>query len=203
MVELRVGVPHEAPVSLPGPVVEIPETLELLVPALHVDGSDHQLFMTPANPRRQTPDLLYLPIPLEDPGVKVLDLGVAGALDVTRILRRVVGHHHEWVGVEGVDEEPRAVVHGGVDGAAYRLAPQFPSQLLDAGEQRFGGLLVLRLEEAEEHEVVVVCPVVVVVVYGGDAPDGLAVTFGQEEVYPRVLVERVLLRVELFPFGDE
>jgi hypothetical protein len=95
------------------------------------------------------------------------------------------------------------VVHGGVDGATDRLAPQLARQLFDASQQRRGGLPVLRLEEPEEEQVVAVGPVVVVVVDGGDAPDYSAVASGQEEVYPRVLVERVLPEVELFPLGDE
>jgi hypothetical protein len=41
--------------------------------------------------------------------------------------------------------------------------------------------------------------VVVIVVYGGDASDDLAVTLGEEEVHPRVLVERVLHGIELSP----
>jgi hypothetical protein len=54
-----------------------------------------------------------------------------------------------------------------------------------------------------EEEVVAVGLVVVVVVYGGDAPYDLAVALGQEELYPRVLVEGVLLGIELFTLCDE
>jgi hypothetical protein len=44
---------------------------------------------------------------------------------------------------------------------------------------------------------------VVVVVYGGNAPDGLAVALGDKEVHPRVVVEGVLSRVELLSLGKE
>ena len=56
---------------------------------------------------------------------------------------------------------------------------------------------IVRFEEAKEDQIVAVRLVVVVVVDGGDAPNDLAVTLGQEEIDPGVLVEGVLLGVEL------
>ncbi len=204
-VELGVGVPHEAPGFSPRFfAVYLLEGLKVRPKALHVGRADDQVVVALANPMCEATDPLRgPPTRVEHPSVEILDLTVAEGLDVARVLGRVVRHHYERIGAEGVDLEARAVVQRGVHRAAHRVAPQPPRPPLDVGEQGFGGRPVACLEEAEEGEVVAMGSVVKVVVYGGHAPQDLAVALCKEELHLGVLEEGVLLRVELLALIDQ
>jgi hypothetical protein len=65
VVELRVGVPNEAPILFPGVVVDFLGELQLLVEALHIEEADYRIVAS-ANPLDQAcGPLSHRLIPLE------------------------------------------------------------------------------------------------------------------------------------------
>ncbi|MEJ2668668.1 MAG: hypothetical protein P8Z81_16505 [Deinococcales bacterium] len=197
IVELRVGATHLAPVLLPGNGVEVLEEPDLALELLHV-GRPHGDVVALADAVGQALEPVGGAVAdVDAPGVQVLDLGVAGALDEARVGWWVLRHHDERHGVVGVDLEARAVVHRGVGRAADCGAPKALCLGLHGREERLRDLLVLGLEEAEERQVVAELLIVGVVVNAGDPAHQLAVTHGQVWRDAAVLEERVLVGVEL------
>src|SRR5919199_1501407 len=69
VVELRVGVPDEAPVLFPGAVVDLLGERQLLVEASHIEEADYRIVAS-ANPLDQAyGPLSHRLIPHEEPGV--------------------------------------------------------------------------------------------------------------------------------------
>ena len=103
------------------------------------------------------------------------------------------------------DEQPALVVGGEVHRAKDPVSPALVQPGLGGVEQRSGDRRVtLGLVEAEQPPLVVLELVQPMIDVGGDPPDRLAVTPGQEVLGLGVLEERVAAPVEVAaPFGDQ
>ncbi len=195
--ELGLGERDEPPVASPRGVVDLhgPPDLGRVVPEVHRTHDDagalpHDL--------GHAPDLLGNRLTRPDlPGIEILRLGEAEALEQPGVVRRVVRHSDHRRLVEALDQEAALLVGGVRRGTAHDLHATRGEPARGGGEQRVGdGAIVLALETAEEPDPVVVKLVVRVIDDRLDAAHRPAGAPGQEERAVSVAEERVASPVE-------
>src|SRR3954467_11992399 len=198
---------REAPVVLPGRVVDLDEMAHLVlqVALAHVTQRHAVLLLGGLGDLPDHRRDVRALVDLQAPHVEVDPLRHPRALGqvlVVGVLPRLLDHR---LALEAVDQDARLVVHREVerpdDLAAVTLA-QPP--LGGRGEPAGGVVVVLALEEAEQPPVVPLVVVEVAVDLGADAADRLAAPPGDEQLGVTVVEERVLLAAqELLALEDE
>ena len=200
VVDLVVGHRDEAPVLLPGGVVELLDPLHLALEVLHVERPEGDAHAAAGSARcrapaarapgrsapRCRPGRPRGPWPWRSPARSSSGDVVAG----------VVRHHQGRRRVEAVHQEAALVVHRERGRArAARRGPRARHQSAAASSSASAtAWSSTRLEEAEEADPVAVGLVVQPVADGGDAADDLAVALGEEVLGLGVLEEGVLGR---------
>jgi hypothetical protein len=125
-----------------------------------------------------------------------LDLGVSGPLHELGIRRRIVGHQHVGILVEGINQQAGAFVEGGIGGSPDRRAAPRASPALHSLEQPLCHVAVPGFEEAEPRRPLAVGGVMQAVLDARDPADRLPVAHGEPQLECRVFVKRVACRIE-------
>ena len=190
---------NEAPIRLPGTVVNRFNPLQLVVIIRHLDTANR-------NPTARLHLLDHLLHPFryrilaDDPVCdQVHNLLQPEFLRQPRKVRLVEGHHDRRRRVETLDKKSAFVVGGEV----HRPAHLLHAGLFERNHRHFqesGGDLVIigTIKKTEETDLLFMNLVVIVVDAGCDAPDHLLALHGQEKFHRGGFVERVLLAVEKF-----
>ena len=197
---LREG--HEAPVLLPGRVVDLHEAPDLGLEVLLAERPhDHAVALLDLV--GELPDDrvdLVAPGDVELPHQQVHRLGQAGALEQLGVVAVGPRREDQRRPVVALEQHAALVVGGEVGGPDHPVAALPAQPLVGAVEERRGRLRVLlALEEAEPAPAVVLERLEVVVDLRGDAADDAAVAQREEVLGPPVLEEGVLAPVQELP----
>ena len=150
--DLLLGQRHEAPVLLPGRVVDLDEAADLGLEVLLAERA-HDDAVTLLQLVGELPDHRVDPVAPGDvqlPHQQVHRLGHAGALEQLRVVAVRPGREDQRRALVALGQHAALVVHREVGRADHPVAALPAQPLLGAVEQRAGGLgVLLALEEAE------------------------------------------------------
>src|SRR4051794_31750618 len=165
---------REAPVVLPGRVVDVDEVahLRLEVALAHVAEADAVLLLGHLGDLPDHRRHVGALVDLKPPHVQVDRLLHAVALEQVLVVRRLPRLLDHRLLLEPADQDAGLVVHREVERADDLAASALAQPGLSRSEKRAGGLVVIvALEEAEDAPVVALVLVEVMVDLGADTPD--------------------------------